>query len=111
MPGGDRTGPMGLGPATGRRAGFCAGFSTPGFMNPVFGGGGGFWGRGRGRRNRFFSGAYPAGPRWGGGSFDDTFQGATATKESQVELLKEQADYLNNELDNIKKRMGELGVK
>jgi len=93
MPGGDRTGPMGLGPATGRRAGFCAG------------------GRGRGRRNRFFSGAYPAGPRWGGGFFDDTFQGTPATKESQIELLKEQAGYLNNELDNIKKRIDELGVK
>lgn len=24
MPGGDRTGPMGMGPMTGRRAGFCA---------------------------------------------------------------------------------------
>lgn len=34
MPGGDGTGPWGLGPMTGRRAGYCMGFSTPGFANP-----------------------------------------------------------------------------
>ena len=34
MPGGDGTGPWGLGPMTGRGAGFCAGFNVPGFMNP-----------------------------------------------------------------------------
>ncbi len=48
MPGGDRTGPLGAGPMTGRGAGFCAGYSMPGYMNPYFGGGFGF-GRGRGR--------------------------------------------------------------
>jgi len=42
MPGGDRTGPWGEGPRTGRRAGFCSGYGMPGFMNrsvwPPFGG-------------------------------------------------------------------------
>lgn len=33
MPRGDRTGPAGQGPLTGRGAGFCAGFSVPGFIN------------------------------------------------------------------------------
>jgi len=33
MPFGDRTGPMGLGPMTGRAAGFCAGSGRPGFAN------------------------------------------------------------------------------
>jgi len=33
MPGGDRTGPMGMGPKTGRAAGFCAGSDAPGFVN------------------------------------------------------------------------------
>ena len=46
MPGGDRTGPLGEGPMTGRRAGFCAGFSNPGYMNPLPREG---FGRGRGR--------------------------------------------------------------
>ena len=35
MPLGDGTGPAGLGPMTGRVAGYCAGYSVPGFMNPV----------------------------------------------------------------------------
>ena len=49
MPRGDRTGPMGMGPMTGRGAGFCAGFNVPGFMNAVSGRGGMGFGRGRGR--------------------------------------------------------------
>ncbi len=35
MPFGDGTGPRGLGPMTGRGAGFCAGFGRPGFANPM----------------------------------------------------------------------------
>jgi len=35
MPFGDGTGPAGLGPMTGRAAGFCAGYPVPGYMNPV----------------------------------------------------------------------------
>ena len=42
MPGGNRTGPMGMGPMTGRGAGLCGGYPTPGYMNPVSGRG--FWG-------------------------------------------------------------------
>ena len=48
MPGGDGTGPMGMGPMTGRAAGYGAGYPVPGFMNPVPGRG--FWG--------------PASPAW-----------------------------------------------
>jgi len=35
MPRGNGTGPMGAGPMTGRAAGYCAGFATPGFANFV----------------------------------------------------------------------------
>ena len=35
MPFGDGTGPLGLGPMTGRGAGFCAGFGTPSFASPM----------------------------------------------------------------------------
>ena len=48
MPGGDGTGPMGMGAMTGRAAGFCVGYGMPGYANPVGGRGRGFWGRGRG---------------------------------------------------------------
>ena len=43
MPAGDRTGPFGLGPMTGRQAGYCAGYPLPGYMNPIPGRG--FWPR------------------------------------------------------------------
>jgi len=65
MPLGDRTGPWGFGPMTGRGLGFCAGFPVPGFMNPGFGFGRGMgfarglgrgFGRGRGWRR---AGFYP----------------------------------------------------
>ena len=53
MPWGDKTGPMGRGPMSGRGAGYCAGYNMPGYANPVGGRGigrgyGRGWGRGRG---------------------------------------------------------------
>jgi len=33
MPGGDGTGPRGFGPGTGRKAGYCYGYSMPGYAN------------------------------------------------------------------------------
>lgn len=61
MPRGDMTGPAGYGPMTGRGAGYCAGYPTPGYMRPWG------WGGGR-RRGRMFHGrrptvyAHPYGP-------------------------------------------------
>ena len=57
MPRGDRTGPQGMGPMTGRAAGYCAGYEVPGFANQMPGGGQGrgggcgmAWRRGQGGR-------------------------------------------------------------
>lgn len=44
MPWGDGSGPLGLGPMTGRAAGFCAGYPLPGYMNRI--GGQAAWPRG-----------------------------------------------------------------
>ena len=49
MPWGDRTGPLGLGPRTGRGLGFCSGFNSPGFTKGPGWGFGKGWGRGFGR--------------------------------------------------------------
>ena len=49
MPFGDGTGPMGMGPMTGRGAGYCAGFNMPGYANSLPGRPGIGLGRGMGR--------------------------------------------------------------
>lgn len=59
MPRGDGTGPMGMGPMTGRGAGYCAGFPTPGFMSPAGGRLGLGLGGGRGRGFRAYPGYGP----------------------------------------------------
>ena len=118
MPGGDGTGPMGAGPMTGRAAGYCAGYATPGFANGG-GRGQGFFGRmfgglgfGRGRRNRFYATgltgwqragmAAPAGPAaWGP-------YATTPTKEQELEILKQQAAQMEDSLAEIRRRTEEL---
>jgi len=99
MPRGDGTGPMGMGPMTGRAAGYCAGYSAPSFMNSVGGRGrGGGVGRGlamrRGRGRAF--GLAPA-----------PFALAP-TREQELGLLRSQADWLKEQMDGITARLGEL---
>ena len=123
MPGGDGTGPAGLGPMTGRAAGYCAGYSVPGFMNPIPGRGFWGWGRGRGggrgRRNWFYATGLPgwqraamAWPAWGGASPYPTAQAApfapTMTQEQELDALKGQAEYFEDALEGIRKRIEEL---
>jgi len=124
MPSGDGTGPAGMGPMTGRAAGYCAGYSVPGFANPISGRGYGAWGRGRGgggwgQRNRYnatglpgrqrFSGGYPA---YGGASpYGAPFVGpysAAPTQKQELDMLKGQAEYLEDALNGINKRISEL---
>ena len=106
MPLGDRAGPAGLGPMTGRGAGYCAGYSVPGYMNRVLGRGGGFgrsWDRGSGWRragyaygaNCGYAAPYPAYPE-------------RISPEQETGMLTEQAKALENELKLIRKRVGEL---
>ena len=60
---GDGTGPTGMGPMTGRAAGYCAGYSAPGYMNSIPRRGLGL-GLGRGSRVPFAS--FGGRPRFGG---------------------------------------------
>ena len=130
MPRGDGTGPMGMGPMTGRGAGYCAGFPSPGFMNPV----GGRLGLGLGRgRGRGFSpyGYYGAGgfpnvpyapyPAYGGagavpygfpqapGTTPGTAPFATGpSPEQELSFLKDQGSALKSQIDQINSRIKEL---
>jgi len=120
MPAGDRTGPAGMGPMTGRGAGYCAGYGVPGYMNPGFGRGlgrgfgrgVGFGGGGRGRRNWYYAtgltGWQRAGmgyPVYGSVPYNP---GYAPTKEQEMEMLKEQAKYLEDTMSEINKRISEL---
>jgi hypothetical protein len=106
MPGGDGTGPVGMGPRTGRGAGFCAGSPTPGYMSPV--GGRGFWGRGRGGGRGWCHWLYATGlPFWA------RFRGYAMpqpqpNKELERQALQDRADALQSELDSIRKHISEV---
>ena len=123
MPRGDGTGPAGMGPMTGRAAGYCAGYSVPGFANPYqgryFGAGrGAFGGRGRGYRNQYYATGLPGWsrfnmglPAWGGQVGDPTYGSPYIPDfepEEEVKMLKDQAGMLKRQLDNIQERMDEI---
>ena len=117
MPRGDGTGPGGLGPMTGRGAGYCAGYSVPGYMNPSGGrlglgfgrGYGRGFGRGMGRgygRAYWPANSYPVSPppvAYGGG-----FYQAPIEPKQEMEMLAEDAKVLKEQLDSINKRITEL---
>ena len=108
MPWGDRTGPMGLGPMTGRASGYCAGYPVPGFMNPyggsfAFGFGRGFRSWGMGAPWLYGAGYYPTGV-----PYSPAFPYYPTTPEQEIRILKNEAKNLEKELKDIRARIGEL---
>lgn len=88
MPGGDRTGPLGLGPRTGGRRGWCSGAGGPGY--------GGGYGRGGGF-GRF----------WGG--LCHPFRGVLGEESpDEATLLKRQIADMEGTLAAMKSRLGSL---
>ncbi len=74
---------------TGRRMGFCAGFSIPGFGNR-----GGFGGMGFGRGRGCFRGWAP--------------QQAAPAPEAERDYLNSRAEALQAELDSIRERLSAM---
>ncbi len=106
MPGNNGTGPMGMGPMTGRAAGFCAGYGVPGLASGMPGRGAGRGiGRGMGRggrvgfgfRNQFHATGLTGRQRAVG-----------AVPQSDVEALKNQAKFLAETLADVQTQLGEL---
>jgi len=64
IPFGNGTDPAGMGPMTGRAAGFCAGFPVPGYMNPSVGRAG-FYGAGVSAIGPYGAGSYGYGAGYG----------------------------------------------
>ena len=113
MPRGDGTGPIGQGPKTGRAAGYCAGYNTPGFMNPVPHRvwGRGFWGGrygGRGRGYRWWwRPAYP--PLYPPvASYPDYPAPYPVEPKDEINYLEGVAETLRKELEDVQKRINEL---
>ena len=115
MPRGDGTGPMGMGPMTGRAAGYCAGNTVPGYMTPGPGRGsrlrqgyggqvGMGYGRGRGGGGRGLGLGFCGGHGWGG---CPPYVGAP-TAGQELDVLRGQAEYFGGALEDIKKRIEEL---
>jgi len=87
---GDGTGPAGMGPMTGRGAGYCAGYPIPGYMNPYGG--------------RFMGLPYAA-PPWGMqyGPYEVPY-----SKEQEKEVLQGQVKSMEDQIAVIQKRIEEL---
>ncbi len=102
MPFGDRTGPGGLGPMTGRGMGFCAGSDMPGAWMGGRGRGGWGWGRGFGAHRGFgrmgWGRAPMAGPGWW----------RQPDPETERQMMENEVKALEQELTAVRKRLAEL---
>lgn len=103
MPGFDGTGPMGGGPMTGGRRGYCVPGQTP--VGRPFGG----WGRGtlpgygRGFGRGFRWRTYWPASNAGNAGYAPPYNATT-----ELSALKDQAEFIKNELNQIQSRIDEL---
>ena len=119
MPRGDKTGPAGMGPMTGRAGGYCTGNPAPGFVRPAVGRG--YWGRvgGRGWRRWFHATGLPGWvrakigyPSSSGPGYHQTPQygefALAMTAEQELDALRKQADFFQDELGKLNNRIEQL---
>ncbi len=95
MPNRDGTGPIGMGPRTGRGAGVCAGNEIQGYVEQVIPR---CYGRDRSRRRRFRGGRAPG--------WDEQ-----PSRNQEVDVIKEQDQDLHEVLQHINDRLDELEKK
>ena len=102
MPGGNGIGPTGMGPMTGRSAGFCAGSSMTGYANQgqVRGPGG----CRRGQRHRYSTTGVTCRGRFGGNAAPYQMPGQERGKYN----LRNKADALQAELNHLRARLEEI---
>ena len=96
MPRGDRTGPFGEGPRTGRQMGYCVGNDHPGFMYQHSGG--------RGRLGRGFRGGF--GYRHGYGNYNYEANIPDVTEKS---LIENEIRILKDQLSSLEERLSKTG--
>ena len=99
MPRGDGTGPMGMGPLTGRGMGYCIGAGYPGSVRGGRGCFGRGFGMGRGMGRGFFGGTAPV----FGGGFP-----VPVSAEQEKSVLENQVLAMEQNLAELKKRLSEM---
>ena len=105
MPRGDGTGPMGMGPMTGRGMGYCAGFGNPGYAAGGFGRG---MGRGRGFRRMFYMTGMPGWARYGAYPYGFQPYSGPVSAVDEGEALKSQAAFLEKQLNQVREQLNNL---
>jgi hypothetical protein len=106
MPRGDRTGPQGEGPMTGRQLGYGAGYDSPGYTKGsgmgmgrgFFGRGRAFFGQGRGFRNF-----------WNRNDVPSTVE--SVTKVDDLNSLRSEVEGLKNSLSSVLDKLNALTSK
>lgn len=105
MPGGDRTGPRGLGSRTGRGLGYCAGYDAPGY---VYSSGYGFGrGRGYGRGWAYREPIYPPPTPYIHTAPIYTSR-VPLEPEDKLAMLKQEKGYLESELKGISSALEDI---
>lgn len=106
MPGGNKTGPLGMGPRTGRHAGYCAGFdasgSRRGDVSGMTGRSACCHGGGRGWRHWFHATGQPG---WMRNGNQTTPMPESVVQESEIQALTRRADELQQELSAIQQKL------
>lgn len=97
-----------MGPMTGRGAGFCAGFESPGFATPGAGQGMGRGGTGLGLRRGVCGVGRGAGRGLGRGFFAGNPMEAPVTPVSRKSALQDQLSALQAHADIIAKQLKQL---
>ena len=111
MPFGNGMGPAGMGPMSGRGAGFCAGYGVPGYLNHwsglgAPGAGLGFGrGRGRGHRNMYWATGLTG---WQRGAMGVQPQPYQPSAEQELGALQEQLKAMEQGIGQIQGRIREL---
>jgi len=105
MPGGDGTGPMGMGSMTGRGMGYCAGYSVPGSANYGFGRG---MGCGRGFRRMFNRTGMMGWARYGAYPYGFQPNSSQAAAVDDREVLQNQAAFLEKQLNQVRDQLSKL---
>lgn len=111
MPAGDGRGPVGSGSMTGRGAGYCAGYSVPGYANTVRGGGYSGFGKSRvcrGWKNRFFTTGGPLRGRGFNNGYEYPYPQNEFSAETEAKMLKEQAEFMRKNIEVLNERVRQL---